>query len=79
MTKDADDETLYEFNLYDAEGKFLQRFPCLPPFEEAPWIAVSGDRYFVLVDDMTYHEATKVHFLPALRPPGSVPESEAGS
>lgn len=62
------DTTLYEFTLYDANGEFLRRYPCIPPFEVAPDLAVvpgdDGNRYFVLMEDLTYHETAGVHFLP---------------
>lgn len=60
-------ETLYEFSLYNLDGTFFRRYPCVPPFEEAPWIAVVEDRYFVLNDDLTYHESRGVHFLPSAK------------
>lgn len=73
-----EDRTLYEINLYDTEGNFLRRFPCLPPFEEPPWIMVSGDRYFVLMEDMTYLESERVHFLPAMEETSADPDAERG-
>jgi len=65
----AEDGLLYEFNLFDAEGSFLKRLPCVPPFEEAPEIAISGERYFLLMEDGSYHEASGVHWLPAIFAP----------
>ena len=62
MSDDEEDFTLYEINFYDEEGKFLHRRSCVPPFDRAPWVIVAGERYFVLMDDMTYHEAIGVHF-----------------
>ena len=59
-------ETLYEFMLHDADGTFLCRLACVPPFHPAPEIAISGTRYFVLMDDLTYHEAAGVHWLPSI-------------
>lgn len=74
----SDDCTLYEFALYDAENKFLTRFPCVPPFEVAPWIVISGTRYFVLTDDMTYYEAEGVHWLPPIAKASPGPEPDPG-
>ncbi len=70
------DETLYEITLYGLEGEFLNRVSCIPPFESAPEIVISGTKYFVLMNDMTYHEAEGVHWLPELAPAG--PEKSAG-
>lgn len=66
MTDEEDDWTLYEFQLYTAAGEFLVRIPCIPPFERAPGVAIHDTRYFVLMDDMTYHETAGVHWLPSI-------------
>ena len=59
------DWVLYEISLYDQKGNFVKRYACVPPFTTAPDVVVAADRYFVLTEDMTYHEARGVHFLPA--------------
>ena len=55
---------LYEITLYDTKDKFVKRYPCVPPFPIPPDVVVRGERYFVLGESLTYHEALGVHFLP---------------
>ena len=54
---------LYEFSLYDTEGKFVRRVPCDPPFDPAPDVAIDGTRYYILMEDGTYAETAGVHWL----------------
>lgn len=68
---------LHEFLLHDEDGEFVRAVPCVPPFDEAPEIAIDGERYYVLMQDMTYQEAVGVTWIPEIEVgPGS--ESRPG-
>ncbi len=74
----TEDRTLYEFSLHDLEGNLLRRIPCVPPFEVPPDVAISGERYFVLMDDQTYQEVERVHWLPSIVEVAPGPGQDSG-